>query len=351
VDIKSAGYFKLKVKAKASALPTFSITLSVDGEKVGGSGGFALDGTGSLKKAIRRKKSLQADLLVSLALDAVNQKVTGTVTPTNGPWTADLLGDQALWTSLNMASDYDGLYTLALPGDVVSTGGLPGGDGYGTVTLTDSNGIIKLAGSLGDGEKLSQKTGLSKDGQWPLYSRMNKDSTTGIFKGMVMGWVTVSPEPTRDLSGTLAWIKQGPIGTLYPAGFTNSVALTASPYTIPAATELAITLLPDSTNGVGQLTIAAEAGQTPAVTVTNIVLNPMPLNKFTVPADVTNNPVTLKLSKPLFKTGVVKGTFFIGVNKTPFVGVILKDQNVARGFFKGAAVPAESGSFLLEAQQ
>jgi hypothetical protein len=74
------------------------------------------------------------------------------------------------------------------------------------------------------------------------------------------------------------------------------------------------------------------------------------LNKFTVPTGATNNPVTLKLSKPLYKTGVVKGTFFIGTTKTPIVGVILKDQNVARGFFKNTAL-SESGSFLLEAQQ
>jgi hypothetical protein len=36
-----------------------------------------------------------------------------------------------------------------------------------------------------------------------------------------------------------------------------------------------------------------------------------------------------------------------GAVKTPIIGVILQDENVARGFFKN---DTQSGSFLLEAQ-
>jgi hypothetical protein len=325
--------------------------VSVDGEKVSGSGRFDLEGHGTLTKKIPRKKSLQADLDVALDLDLVNQQLTGTVAPTNGPWYSDLLADQAVWNKLDVvATNFNGSYTLVVTGATTSAGS-PGGDGYGTVSI-DTNGVIKLAGNLGDNEVLAQKVTLSKDGQWPLYSRMDKD-TLGIFRGVILGWVTVTNGDDRNLGiGPLDWVKTG-MGSLYLGGFTNlNIELLTSEYSVPDVGERAINLNDSGPNGIGYVEL--EQGQmTNLVAVSNVVLTPMPTNKFlAMKYDASTNPVTLVLSKPVYKTGVVKGTFINPATavKLNLTGVILQDANVARGYFMKKGVSTESGSFLLAPQ-
>jgi hypothetical protein len=157
------------------------------------------------------------------------------------------------------------------------------------------------------------------------------------------------------LSGSsMAWIKTALTGTLYPNGFTNMIVLKGSKYLVPNVLERAIQLTPEGINGVygrGYLVLAQEGNLVSAVTVSNIVLDPMPANKFTVPTELTNNTLSLKLSPPTFLTGVVKGTFKHpangGVPVTKITGVILQVQNEADGFFNG---PTESGSFQLLGQ-
>jgi len=345
-DIKTAGYFSMKVTTKPSKLPTFSIKASVDGESVSGSGTFTLAGTGTLKKMILRKKSLQDPLNCTVSLDLDAQKVFGTMTTSNNLWYAAMEGNQAVWNLSNLATNYDGLYTMIVPGAVGSTAA-PGGDGYGVLKITDTNGIINLSGALGDGSSFKQKVGMSKDGDWPLFV-MTKKNDLKIFTGMVWGWVTVSPKTiASDLSGSLDWFQQPLAATIYPSGFTNmAVAIDAAPYTVPGDGELVIDLLASGTNGIGQITVANEAFLTNSIVVTNITFNPMPGLKVLTPA----NPDSLKVGKPAYKTGAVSGSFkhHVGQVGTPFKGAVLQDQNIARGFFKSLT---ESGSFLLEAQQ
>ena len=61
----------------------------------------------------------------------------------------------------------------------------PAGDGFGTV-IGRSGGGIKFSGSLADGSKVTQKTSLSEQGIWPLYSSLYKGA------GSLIGWLQVT---------------------------------------------------------------------------------------------------------------------------------------------------------------
>jgi hypothetical protein len=150
----------------------------------------------------------------------------------------------------------------------------------------------------------------------------------------------------------LDWVKTG-MGSLYLGGFTNlDIELLTSPYHIPNTGERAINLNDSGPNGIGYVEL--DKGQLGLVVVSNVVLTPMTMNKFlTMKYDAGTNPVTLVLSKPVYKTGVVKGTFRhsgLANALTPITGVILQDANVARGYFMKKGVSTESGSFLLAPQ-
>ena len=181
---------------------------------------------------------------------------------------------------------------------------------------------------------------------------MNKDTvTTKIFRGMIWGWVTVSTGESRDLSATnVNWFREPLALNLYQSGFTNyGLTLLGSKYQVPQTGERAIQLANNDTNGMGRLTIDAEAGLTNSIVVDTNLLAPLPLNKFITVGANTN---TVKLLNPTWKTGLFKGNFIHPVTavKQNLTGVILQDGNEARGFFKAQTGATETGSFLLEAQ-
>jgi hypothetical protein len=115
-----------------------------------------------------------------------------------------------------------GLYTLVLPG--TNSPSQPGGNGFGTVTVTTS-GAVTFSGTLGDGTKVMQSANESEEGQWPLYIPLDSGN------GMLLGWLTFTNEADRDIDGMLSWFKPSqPATTLYPAGFTNVVEAAGSAY-------------------------------------------------------------------------------------------------------------------------
>ena len=86
-------------------------------------------------------------LTTTLQLDLAGRSVQGTVT--DGSFVAMLHGDQAVFSSTHKATNYQGQYTLIIPGTNDPTVG-PFGTSYGTVTV-DASGNITFAGSLADG--------------------------------------------------------------------------------------------------------------------------------------------------------------------------------------------------------
>src|SRR5262249_1337184 len=136
----------------------------------------------------------------------------------DGTWTAELEAFRA------MSSPPAGKYTVLLPGgDGDPT--QPGGDGFGTVTITPRGGLT-FAGTLGDGTRTSQTTILTTSGQWPFYSALYAG------KGSILGWLTFSNQADSDITGPVDWFKlPQPASKFYPAGFTNQTSVAGSAYT------------------------------------------------------------------------------------------------------------------------
>jgi hypothetical protein len=286
---------------------------------------------------------------MALDLDLVNQKVGGNVWPTNVAWYSAISADQSIWNgSNNVATNYDGLYTMAITGAVDAAAG-PAGDGYATVKVL-TNGSVSMSGMTGCGEAMSRRATLSKNGEWPLYVALNLNTTDKIKKGVILGWVEMTSKTdgggTPDLNGVVDWIKNWiPVtSTFYSSGFTNAgINLLGSAYDEPGTGEFVVNMTADDTNMVGTVTLE-DGNLTSPVEVTNVVLWAMPGNKFVVPA----NAVTLKMNKPSYKTGLVSGSFKhpdLGSVTKAIKGVVLQDENQARGYFLGTA---QTGSFLLE---
>ena len=144
--------------------------------------------------------------LVQLALSSGYQ-MRGLVT--DGNWVAELLADRQAGSP-----SYAGKYTLLMNGGLDTNG--PVGNGFGTVTV-DKSGNVQWKGTLADGSKVSQKSGLSGQGIWPLYNSLYGGN------GAVLSWIRFDTnQPQTDLRGDTIWIKGG--------AFTNEVLTIGSLY-------------------------------------------------------------------------------------------------------------------------
>jgi hypothetical protein len=191
------------------------------------SGQFSLAGewsTDALKAWDNTAITLQLDLTGGDALDGGL---------TNPVWTAELGANRQVFSKTNHAPQ-TGKYTLIFPGTNSAT--LPGGNGFGAVTVNTS-GAVTFSGTLGDGTKVTQLAIESGQGQWPLYISLDSGN------GMLLGWLTFTNEPDRDIDGLLSWFRPSqPTATLYKAGFTNAMEVAGSAYSwTPGARVLDLT--------------------------------------------------------------------------------------------------------------
>jgi len=119
---------------------------------------------------------------LSVHLIAGDDTLTGEIT--GETWTATLLARRNAFYS-NPAEKV-GKYTFAFASGA-NTSAQPGGDSFGTMTV-DSSARVTLAVTMSDGTKAAQKTFLSKDLQWPLYTSLYSG------KGFAMGWLQLQGE-------------------------------------------------------------------------------------------------------------------------------------------------------------
>jgi hypothetical protein len=329
INHASAGFFSVKVTEKAA----YSCKLVFDGDTLSGGGKMNLSGQAS--RVIKRDRKGKTDVTLSLDLDwaSGNQQMIGTLS--GGNWTATLEGDKATFNTTNPAAGYVGAYTFMVPRTnyPVAT---PGGVGYGLVT-NNLLGILTLKGGLGDGAKLVQKVSVSKEGLWPMYAQLYKSTNMNLpipnkadYRGAVMGWIQFT---NQKPVGEVHWIKTGGANNyLYPAGFTNVIALNGSPYVPPAAGERALAI----TNG---LAIFSEGNLSGPVA-------------WGVSWSANNAITAGGAIKPVFtlapKTGYLKGSFphpQMGNAPVNFFGAILQNQNDISGYFTGTN---QSGMMRLE---
>ncbi len=302
VAIPSSGY----LTAITTTRGTYTGKLSMGGHAYSFSGAF--DSTGQSSTTVSR--GIIRSLTLRLQLDSAANQIRGSVT--DGHWTAALMADKLVFSKATHASQA-GAYTFIIPGDSQDAGS-PGGISFGSVSV-DTSGNVTWSGALADGSKVTQKSTLSSDGIWPLYSSLYSG------QGCVMGWIQFS----NLVSGDLVWIKSsGASGKYYSAGFTNLLSSYGSPYQKPSVGARAL----DLSGGLGEF--SANGGGL-SQTLTNDIR--LELNNRVTSLSGPKLSITITPSSGLFR-----GTF---VNpdthaSTPFQGVLFQNANIGVGYFLGS---------------
>ena len=311
---QAAGFFTFTMAASGS----FSGRLMSESGKDGFAGKFDL--AGHAQVLITRANNSYVELDMQLDMTGVSDQVTGTVT--DGNWTAEALGDRLMFNSSNHALQA-GRYTLILPGST-NFAEEPGGDGVATLTVGNV-GNLSVAGRLADNKTFAQATSLSKNGQWPFYQSLYGG------QGLVLGWLNFVSRSNSSLEGDVHWINRTTGGKYYPEGFSTLNQAIGSTYTLPAN---------------GQRVLGISNACSLIVAGGNLV-SPLTNNVFYSETNVVtadDGSILLKLVSPA--SGALSGNFVHPMlkSKRSFYGVVLQQQNTARGFFLGTN---QSGAFLL----
>jgi hypothetical protein len=271
----------------------------------------------------------ESNLITTLQLDFADGTVGGQVT--DGSFVAQLGGYRDVWTSRNPATNYQGSYTVIIPGTNDASVG-PLGTGFGTVTV-DALGNITFSGSLADGTTgLSQHSVVSQEGLWAFCLPLH--GGTGSF----WAWNLFTNGTVDSLPLEASWVNTANAtrGALYRSGFTNQeVQVIGSPYNSTNRPLLGMT------NGV----VVLEGGGL-AVNLTNSILLATN-NTITVVTNTVRNTNHLNLS--IDRThGTISGSFTNPTNANQTIsinGVLMQNLTNAAGYFTNFN---QSGTFLLE---
>ncbi len=291
----SSGFFNATLASAGS----FSAKMILGGQSLSLSGQFSAGGVFS-NNIVRKGLS---PISAQLNLDLAGGGITGVFS--DGTFISELTASRTAASAGASA----GKYTLLIPGgdDGVAQ---PGGDSYGTITVSSTGGI-SLSGVLADGSKVSQKVNLVTGGQWPFYVSLYSG------KGSIFGWLTFND---GVIDGTVDWFKTSAAGgKIYPHGFTNGTEAAGSSFVFTSG----VPVLDFST---GQLWLANG-------NLANSFTNQIALDSA---SKVTSTNATLKVTITT-STGAVKGTVANPAGGKPisFNGVILQKQNSGGGFFTG----------------
>jgi hypothetical protein len=281
--------------------------------------GGQFDADGNATTTVPRAKKSPFGL--TLKLDTTGtQQITGTLTGSN--WTAAVIANHAVFGGRNVAP-YTGSYTFTWAGNNADPVNNPGGDTYGTAFINRAGQLIATI-RLADNNTVQQVVPISKDGDWPLFGSLGG-------KEIVIGWIHV--DNNAVLSGTVDWIKT-PVNTgLYRGGFSNTVSLVGSAWVAP------------KTRGATGLNLTA-----PVITLANgnlaadISLPNPSFNPINLTFSSSSPSLSLKLTPSV---GVFSGKFVDPATSRmrQFGGVMLQNQNEARGFFLGTD---QSGAVRLD---
>ncbi len=213
----------------------FSAALTIDGVKHTFNGSFppaTRTWTGSIVKP---------GINYQISLQLTNTGITGTLTEAGKGISATLLLDRNSFDKSYDPCPSVGYYTLALPG---STGGsLPGGDGWGTVSVT-ADGKAALVITHGDGIKTTFASVVARRSGLPPVLPIYANLYTTSMKGAVCGEASFRDVPgISDLDATLHWWKPANVkDKRYPGGFSGTLSLLGSIYTKPASGTRALDL-------------------------------------------------------------------------------------------------------------
>ncbi len=169
------------------------------------------------------------NLVLTLDLDVAgnSEAITGTVSNTAAHWSVPLLALRSA-VGTETVLPVVGNYQLLVVGPGGSGASVPAGDGILRINA-GPDGQISVGGWLADGQVVTQRVGMTKYAEWPLYLPAYG---RGLYGG-VYGWVTFTDTNVNSavLSNNLAWVKTaGAGGTNFTGGFTNVTPALASTY-------------------------------------------------------------------------------------------------------------------------
>ena len=267
-------------------------------------------------------------LTASLQLDLADRSLHGIVS--DGSFVAMLHGDQSVFNSTHKATNYQGQYTLIIPGTNDPTVG-PFGTSYGTVTV-DASGSIAFGGGLADGTtSVSRSSVVSKDGFWPFYVPLYGGA------GSLWGW-NYFTNRTVVSAPSLSWINatNSAKTAVYHSGFTNQqTTVIGSLYTSTNKPLLSLT----------NAQVILEGGNLPFSIINQITWASN--NTITVLHNAQNtNGLTLRITT----SGLISGSFLNPANAKQTItvnGVLLQNQTNAAGYFLSTN---QSGAFILQPQ-
>jgi hypothetical protein len=310
ITFTNSGYFSAVVGSKGS----FSAVLQLAGARQAFSGQFSAGGVFSNSLVKKGRSPVSIQLQIDLNGGDV---ITGIIS--NDAWTAELTANRAVFSKSSPAPQASNKYTLMIPpGDPNLD--QPAGFGAGALSV-DRSGNISFAGTLGDGTKATQRTFVSKQGQWPLFLSLYAN------KGLMLGWLTFTNPPDNSPVGPVSWIKlPQAMGKLYPGGFdftTNYLASVGSLYTFTKGTPV-LTL---TNSGPG--TVVLQDGDLSQPITNSFSLDSN--NKVTSPDKLTLSIVT--------SSGLFHGTVMNPATGKPVQvnGAILENQNAGFGSFLGTS--------------
>lgn len=237
-------------------------------------------------------------------------------------WMSTLTANRTTYNARTNPTLHAGKYTIVLPHDPNSAAG-PEGDGYGTVTVSAA-GQITFSGALPDGTKVTQKTSLSKNGEWPLFASLYKGN------GSLLSWVNFTNQNSTDLNGLLNWFKQTQTARYYPDGFTNESVLIGSRFAASRTEPLLGT-----SNGLVAFiggNLSADFTNAVAINAKNQVTS-LETNKFKLKFNPSNGTFSGSVTPPS------------GGKALPFQGAVLQGWTSGAGFISGTN---RSGRVVIE---
>lgn len=200
-------------------------------------------------------------------------------------------------------------YTILAEGSSSVTAGY----GFGVMKVLP-NGLVSVAGKLGDGSKLSWGTSLvsmpNSSTAIPVYSEPLKGGVCG-------GFLVHSVNSTQDFAGTVRWMRPSASKPTkpYALGFNDSAAVTVARFT-PSPTTAGVLELADGSVRLGNGPMAG------------VVAGDFTLNGNKV---ATASPLrALSINR---KTGLFAGKMQVGKKTVSFQGVVSQALNVGAGQF------------------
>jgi len=310
----------------------------------------------------------EAPLSLAFTLDASSGLIT-LASVTDGVNTAAFTGWLNTWKVVagnkSPAVAYAGYHTLGLnlPTGLVNDLSVPQGVGYGSFTVSATNGRLTLVGRLADGTAITNATFVGPNGQVLVFSLLYTVKARGSLLGE-LGITLGLENASNRIGGPVSWLRPANVSpAIYPGGFALELAADGGRYTPPATVErvlsIAATDVGISNAVVEFLGANVETAQPPMAGVTPHTVEVRVDEKNKVVPDALNNP--RKVAMVIVpRTGAFSGRFLLedphptGGRPNPikrtitFQGMIINDSLGAQGagYFIATQLPDSPTAIL-----